>query len=186
MGGDPAPLVDPARLYGELFQHAAELVIVTRPDGMVVDVNPAVEAVTGYHRDEIRNRPYAVFLDDSALEEATAAFESLLSGHVPGGIVATVARAKDGRRLPLLASAWPIVEGDGIAGVLTIAREQERLPADAAAHELNNLLAVVAGHAELALRTADDRTRARLEEILGAARRGAQLARRLIGDPRDA
>jgi PAS domain S-box-containing protein len=50
------------------------------------------------------------------------------------------------------------------------------------AHDFNNMLGVIIGHAELALDSNDPATlREDLEEILGAARRSAELTRQLLG-----
>ncbi len=102
-----------------VFEAANHLIIVTRPDGIIIDMNPAAERALGWHRDEVVGRmtPQA-FHEPNEVEDKAAAVSARLGRPIPVGFEALVAEAlagvpceyecthvrKDGHRFPVLLS----------------------------------------------------------------------------------
>jgi two-component system cell cycle sensor histidine kinase/response regulator CckA len=183
------------------IEQAAEAIVITDRDGSIQYVNPAFEAITGYSRAETLGRnPRLLNSGRQPRALYRELWETIGRGETWRGRL--VNRAKDGRLFTEEAVISPIVGGDGeIEGFVAVKRDvtaELRLEADlrqaqkldalgslagGVAHDFNNMLGVILGNAELAL--ADAATpaplRERLNEIVGAARRSAQLTRQLLG-----
>src|SRR5207247_10270198 len=135
--------------------------------------------------------------------EAGDALTEILAGLARGGGVEhceTVRVARDGRRIevsitvsPTLAPAGRVIGASSIARDITHRKEAEAAVrerdalryvaslAAAAAHEINNPLAVVVGQAELLDETLDATGQKRTEEILQATRRIEEIVGRMKG-----
>jgi two-component system CheB/CheR fusion protein len=185
--------------YRRLFESARDgIVVVDGLTGDILDLNPYVEYLFGYRKDELigrklweidsmRNLPNARGALDQARERGTLRFDSFS------------ARKKDGRdvALELIATSYSVGESQriqlnmrDISERMKFERELQEtqkleslgLLAGGIAHDFNNLLTGVLGNASLALAHIgpDQPMRLRLRDIVAAAERAAFLTRQML------
>ncbi|MDP1569449.1 MAG: PAS domain S-box protein [Vicinamibacterales bacterium] len=181
-------------------EQAAEIVMVTEPDGTIVYVNPAFERVSGYTRDEALGRtPKLVSSGRNSPDLYRDLWQTIRAGGVWQGELVNL--RKDGTLYIERHTISPVRGGDGaiqffvsIGADITAQRRLESQLNQAAkmeaigrlaggvAHDFNNLLMVISGGCEkLAThwsRTSGDRES--LEVIAKAAEKAASLTRRLL------
>ncbi len=180
---------------------AANGIVITNREGEIVWANPAFEALTGYKSSEIiGNSPGEIV--KSGKQKASfyrEMWDTILSGRVWHGEL--VNHRKDGTLYDEMMTITPVANRDNIITHFVAVKEdvtsrkmleQQLLQsqklegigqlAGGVAHDYNNILNVVVGYAELLRRKLrdDDFARQHIESILGAARRGADLARQLL------
>lgn len=160
--------------------------------GRVTYANPALEKITGRSLDEIRalsSFDSVAFFDDIAewptwhRDAGTVAEMRIIRGD---GVVAEIEVA--GRQLPgtqegILLVVRDITERKYAAQAIANAHRLEGLGALAGgvAHDFNNLLSTIFGHVGLLrMGELDDEARDSVQSIQTAARRGAELTRRLL------
>lgn len=182
------------------IEQSGEGVVITDPRGVIQYVNPAFSDMTGYPREEVVGRT------PSILKSGThdAAFYQDLWGTISGGRGWTgrlVNRRKDGSLYTEETTISPVSDGSGrIVNYVAVKRDITRQLsmeaqlaqaqklesvgrlAGGVAHDYNNMLGVILGRADLALRrTAEsDPIREDLDEILKAASRSAAVTRQLL------
>jgi PAS domain S-box-containing protein len=182
------------------IEQAGEAIVVTDPDGNIQYVNPAFERVTGYSRDE------AVGKNPRMLKsgEHDAAFYEGLWETLSGGSVWTgrfVNRRKDGTVYHEEATISPVRDATGrtvnyVATKRDVTREleiEEQLRqsqkmeaigqlAGGIAHDLNNILTVVNGHAELLAMSLSGQEQPRRDalEISKAGQRAGSLVQQIL------
>jgi len=187
------------------FDALAELVgdgaIVATPDGEVHAYNDALEGLTGWSFADVRTHGWTnlVYPDPEVRDELQRAIAALVLGQPSEGTVRTLAR-KDGTRLQ--ASVWsrllphPSDQAPAMMGVFRDVTEARNLAlqrsredslaklgrlAGGVAHEFNNLLGAIMGHAELIeMASDDDQVRSRATTIVNSTRRGASLSKQLL------
>lgn len=188
----------------------SEPVVATDPHGTVTFWNGAAESLFGYRADEALGRSVTdVTVPETSREQAAAILAALSCGESWTGEFWL--RHRDGTRFPARVTDIPIIDGDGrmigIVGVSVDLRphyareaEQQRVReleghllqsqklealgtvTGGVAHELNNVLAAVLGHAE-ALREAvagDEHARASADSIIEASQRGRDIVYSLL------
>jgi len=176
--------------YRGLFERNLAGIFQTR-GGRIIDCNPAVAAIYGYASPaEIMERDAVDLYADPA--DRARLLEDLSAGH---SIMRELrGRRKDGSEIWVLlqlielrTDAATFVEGMVID--ITDRRRQEASAqeavalrevaalATAAAHEINNPLAIVQGHLEFV--SADIRDRGRVEQICGAVRQITEIVGRM-------
>jgi len=194
------------RYYRALLEHALDVVLVVAPDGIVLDLNPAMERVLAHPAGALGSSSLLEVLhpddrDTTAQLLRQAAHTS--SGPMP---LAFRARHRDG--------GWHVFEGvihpldpDAGQGLVVNARDiTERLAAEETlrttearlrqvhkmeavgrlaggiAHDFNNVLTAIYGYADLLLDDLPrgDERRADVEEIRRSAERAASLTRQLL------
>jgi PAS domain S-box-containing protein len=184
--------------YRQLFENATYGMFWSRPDGTLLNVNPAMVAMLGYSsRDELlkRNLSSDIYEDESTRR---AILESYGSSEKAEGVEAKWLR-KDGKTIVVRISGNIIRENGSIDHYEVIAEditerrsleEQLRqsqkmeavgLLAGGISHDFNNLLGVILGNAELLLETKQSEKQQRhAEQIKKATARAAQLTRQLL------
>ena len=181
-------------------EQSADSIFITNSEGIIEYANPAFEALTGYSRQEVTGKAQSILksqLEAPALYREL--WESIRSGDVCRGIV--VNRKKNGEVYYVDESISPIRDGEGrITHFVSNGRDYtERLRLEAQlmqaqkmdaigrlaggiAHDFNNLLTIITSYSELALDSvaSGSAAQSRMQEILSAARRAADLTRQLL------
>ncbi|MCK9363846.1 MAG: response regulator [Syntrophales bacterium] len=190
--------------YRSLFNYSQEAILLTRPDGAILDANPAACELFGRSLEEIRSLGRGGLLDVTDPRLTAALAER--AGRGGGRAEITMLRA-NGEKFPVEITSALFVDANGEQKTSMIIRdlsERKRAEAEDArlqqqlrqsqkmdsvgrlaggiAHDFNNMLGVIIGQAELALTQVDPALslHARLEEILKAANRSANLTRQLL------
>jgi two-component system, cell cycle sensor histidine kinase and response regulator CckA len=187
------------RLLAAIGQ-ATEGVIVTDTEGTIEYVNPGMERMTGYGRDELIGRTPRIFKSG----EHDRAFYRQLWDTIKAGNTWTgrfINRRKDGRLFYEDATISPVKDAQGkimnFVGVkrditehlelsrqLYQAQKMEAVGtlAGGVAHDFNNILQVAIGYSELMLgdEVLPPRCRTDLKKVHEAALRGADLVQRLL------
>ena len=186
--------------YRRLFEEATEgIVLADEESGIIEDCNLAFQAISGYRREELIGRPQTVLHPpEPGAPLVTAGFADR-RGLPDGAIVerVVVTRTGEARNVEIKASVMEIGGRKLVQGFFRDVTERKRLEADllqaqkmesvgrlagGVAHDFNNMLSVILGHAEMALELTDPKhpLHAELTEIREAAERSAGLTRQLL------
>ncbi|HJQ69878.1 MAG TPA: GAF domain-containing protein [Blastocatellia bacterium] len=180
----------------KLIEHANDAISALSPEGQIIWFNEQLTALSGYSREELVASHSRQFLAADDKRVAVERFNRALAGQAQTFEMHAV--RKNGERRLLLVTYTPIYDEGRVTSVLSIARDvtEERLASERAAqadklralgqlasgvaHNFNNILAAVLGHAQLVKRDCrDDRTAQRIEIIERAALDGAQTVKRI-------
>jgi PAS domain S-box-containing protein len=186
--------------YRSLFEESQDAIILTSPDGMLMDINPAGLRLFGFtSRDELLPKYRAQ--DLYASPEDRDNFKQILArqGHVTDLEVtirrqngenrvviesASVVRDSLGRTTGYRAYLRDITERKRLEDQLRQAQKMEGIGtlAGGIAHDFNNLLGIILGYASLLEgKTLDDDKKVQSVEIIKkAVRRGSDLVRQLL------
>lgn len=129
--------IRPDELRRAAFLCADHMMIVTAPDGMILDLNPAAESALGWHRDELVGQMSLLLFHDGAEIESQGLRLSAASNRPLAGFEVLTARVgdgaderdwtwsrKDGRRIPVHLTISRLTGDDGSAiGFLCIAKD---------------------------------------------------------------
>jgi two-component system, cell cycle sensor histidine kinase and response regulator CckA len=196
---------DSLRKLSCAVEQSGDAITITNSDGVIEYVNPAFESVTGYSRQEVLGQSPSILASG---QQPPAIFrdlwETISIGNVYHNIL--VNRKKNGELYYVDESISPIRDTEGnITHFVSNARDlTKRLDLEAqlqqaqkmdvvgrlaggVAHDFNNLLTVITSYSELALDSVipGSATQNRLQEILSAARRAAELTRQLLAFSRN-
>jgi PAS domain S-box-containing protein len=180
--------------YRSLFEGAPDGILVADAAGIYVDVNPSALIMLGYSRDELIGMSALDILAPSECPRVEPALAEINQGvehrrewqfrrkdgsTFPADVMATV--MPDGRILALIRDAS---ERRRMEDQLRQSQKMEAVGtlAGGVAHDFNNVLGVIIGYAEM-LRTQTPEghpERRRIDQILRAAERGADLTRQLL------
>ncbi|GFO59986.1 hypothetical protein GMST_23110 [Geomonas silvestris] len=191
---------------GAIVESSDDAIIGMDLEGVVLNWNRGAERIYGYSRDEMKGHWYGQVLPEGADNELQQILESTRQGeHVEH--FETLHRRKDGKIINLSLTISPIVDADGnVAGASTIgsdithrvsleqqlrqAQKMEALGtlAGAIAHDFNNILTAIIGHASLLDLKLEkhDPLAENVHQILEAASRAANLTQALLGFSRKA
>jgi PAS domain S-box-containing protein len=186
-------------------EQSADNIVITNSDGIIEYVNPAFETLTGYSRQEVVGQSPSILTSG---QQAPALYrelwETISIGNVYRNIL--VNRKKNGElyyldesisaiRDPSGAITHFVSNGRDLTNRLHLeAQLQQAQKMDAVgrlaggvAHDFNNLLTIITSYSELALDgvAPGSSTQSRLQEILSAARRAAELTRQLLAFSRN-
>ena len=188
------------RKLSRAVEQSADTVFVTNRNGIIEYVNPAFESVTGYSRSEVYGKtPNILKSGEQAPEIFEDLWKTILAGKVYRGIL--INRKKDGSLYYVEESICPVRDNAGqITHFIANGRdltERVRLEAQllqaqkmdavgrlagGVAHDFNNLLTIITSYSELALDEVPkgSAVSTKVNEILQAARRAAELTRQLL------
>ena len=185
--------------YSLAFQASPDWgVITTLDEGVFVEVNKAFERLSGFGREEVLGRS----AEELGFWDEPEERDLLADGLKRKGSVRNMEvrfRLKSGKVHDFLLSA-ELIELEGASCVLTVARDVTELRsleaqlrqaqkmeavgrlAGGVAHDFNNMLGVIMGYTDLALRrlNAQEPLYHDLQEVNNAARRSADLTRQLL------
>jgi len=180
----------------KLIEHANDSILAFSPEGRLIWFNEQLMAHSGYTRQELEGGDYRLFVAGDEKKLATERFARALDGQAQT-FEMNVTR-KNGDTRVLLITYTPIYDEGRVTSVLSIARDvtEERLARERAAqadklralgqlasgvaHNFNNILAAILGHAQLIKRDSnDDAVAQRMEIIENAALDGAQTVKRI-------
>jgi PAS domain S-box-containing protein len=191
--------------YRVLVENAAEAIVVLQ-DGVIRFVNPEAEVQSGYSREELTEKPFLEFVHPEDRERLAANHRRRIGGEpVNDGEEARIVR-KDGtvgrlnikgtrilwRGAPATLNLCTDVterkraedEKEKLEAQLFQAQKMESVGrlAGGVAHDFNNMLNVITGYAELALKEVDPGGPLYhdLQEIQNAGQRSADLTRQLL------
>jgi two-component system cell cycle sensor histidine kinase/response regulator CckA len=185
--------------WGHIFEHADWGVAVGSADGSILEqMNPAFARMHGYAVEELRGRDARLLFAPEALAELPAQLDAAeRAGHHAWE---SVHLRKDGSRFPVQCDMTVVRDGDRIAYRVVHAQDvTERRRIDAqlrqaqkmeaigqlaggVAHDFNNVLSVIVGHATLLQDPGADGPSARehVAEILAASHRAKNLTKSLL------
>ncbi|MBC8086540.1 MAG: PAS domain-containing protein [Phycisphaerae bacterium] len=189
------------RLHGAALAAADNSIMITDPSGSIVWANDSFCTSNGYTREEVIGRNTRELVNAGVQEPAFYArlWETILQGQVWKGEL--INRRKDGSQYcaemvitPVRSNAGAITHFVAVNQDVTqrkLLEEQIRQAqkmesigrlAGGVAHDFNNQLGVIIGHAELSMADADGRPMLldSLHEIHLAATRSAELTRQLL------
>lgn len=192
-------LRDSEEKFRKLFENASYGIFVARPDGTLLEVNPAMVAMLGYaSREELLTRN----LERDIYFEAAEGKTILTRLKVENRLEASEVNWKrvDGRIIPVRMSGAPFFSSEGELShyevIVEDISERRRLEeqyrqaqkmeavgllAGGISHDFNNLLGVILGNADLALEAAPAGSHRRCSEtIKKAGGNAAQLLRQLL------
>ncbi len=180
----------------KLIEHANDSILAFSPEGRLIWFNEQLIAHSGYSRQDLEGADYRLFVFGDQKKLAIERFTRALKGEAQTFEV-TVTR-KSGETRLLLITYTPIYDVGRVTSVLSIARDvtEERLASERAAqadklralgqlasgvaHNFNNILAAILGHAQLIKRDCHDEALSqRMEIIEHAALDGAQTVKRI-------
>jgi len=188
------------RKLSRAVEQSADTVMITDRHGRIEYVNPAFEALTGYRREEVCGKtPRILKSGEQSSETYQEMWQTILSGSVYRGILLN--RKKNGEPYYLEETICPVRDAEGqithfisngrdltdrmrLEGQLLQAQKMDAVGrlAGGVAHDFNNLLTIITSYSELALDDVPSGSplAAKIQEILQAARRAAELTRQLL------
>jgi len=181
-------------------EQSADTIFITNSDGVIEYVNPAFETLTGYSQTEVVGKSPAMLKSG---QQPPVLYRELWETIRSGGVYRSVLvnRKKNGELYYVDESISPIRDAEGrVTHFVSNGRDlTERLRLEAkllqaqkmdavgrlaggVAHDFNNLLTIITSYSELALDSVipGSPTQSRIQEILSAARRAADLTRQLL------
>ncbi len=180
----------------KLIEHANDAILAFSPEGRLVWFNEQLIKQSGYSRQELESGDYRLFVFGDQKKLAIERFTRALEGEAQT-FEMNVLR-KSGESRVLLITHTPIYDESRVTSVLSIARDitEERVAraraaqadklralgqlASGVAHNFNNILAAILGHAQLIKRDCHDEGLAqRIDVIEHAALDGAQTVKRI-------
>jgi PAS domain S-box-containing protein len=183
--------------FHHLFEASPDAIFVEDLSGKVLDVNPAGCRLHGMSRQEIVGKLVGELVPAELKEEAARNFQDLVAGKVSR--IESMSRRADGHAVPielranridyagqsaLLLHVRDISEQKQLEEQLRQSQKMEAIGqlAGGVAHDFNNILTVIHGHATLLLNggnLADGQARS-AQQIAQAAERAAGLTRQLL------
>ncbi len=118
-----AALVETEEKFEKAFNHSPDgFVIIRQADGVITDLNEAFVEKSGYRRDELIDKPFHMFIDNTNTEELEEFGAALANSAKPIANQAVTFTSKTGEVIPSLISAT-ILELSGEPYVMVVAKD---------------------------------------------------------------
>jgi two-component system, cell cycle sensor histidine kinase and response regulator CckA len=196
--GTEADLRESEEKYRLLVAKAGEAIFVLQ-DEVVKFPNPKALEMSGYSAEELAETPFLSLVHPSDRDTVLAGYSKLLTEEFPQDVNPFRVVTKQGKEIWVQLSAASVV-WEKKPGILCLVRDvthERRLEeqsvqaqkmeavgrvAGGVAHDFNNMLTVIIGNTELALRglSPGDKFHEELQEIDEVARRSADLTKQLL------
>jgi PAS domain S-box-containing protein len=179
-----------------LIEHATDSIFALSKDGKLIWCNNQFEKMTGYGRDDLFNRGYQKLIPAEKKELVYQYFYQALAGE--SQTLEIKLHNKNEEEIFLLITFTPIFDEGSVTSLLLIARDitEEKLASERAAraekmralgqitagvaHNFNNILAAILGHAQLLKRNIkEERLSSQASIIERAALDGAEMVKRI-------
>ncbi|HOM28121.1 MAG TPA: PAS domain S-box protein [Deltaproteobacteria bacterium] len=195
------------RHFRDIFEAFPLAYLAVDPEGRILEANPAFAALSGYGRSEVIGKHLHEFSPDDSRDLVREVLGTLLNSGLVRSADLPVLK-KDGHVVNAAIDGVFVCDERGLPSVAHVVvrdvtlekeaeRERERLQAQLAkadrleslgrlaggvAHDFNNMLGVIMGHAELALEACGPHgaLRPHLSEIRSASERSASIVRQLL------
>ena len=194
-------LVESEANYRRALEQASDAIVVSDRQGSILEVNARTEEILGFRREEMVGRGLEEFLPSEDRERKPLRLRELLDGE--SVLSERRLRRKNGTLVNVEISARDLGDGRFQAIVRDISerrrleeqlRQAQKMEAvgqltGGIAHDLNNLLTVVLANSEMMasdLPPGREDIKSELGELQAAARRGAQMIRKLLSFSRHA
>ena len=195
-------LLENEKLLKTFIESAPDAVLISDIHGRVSLVNRQAELIFGYDRDEMLQKSLfdlvVGFSADRIRDALQSADES--KGHVFRELIQSTGRGSEDRVFPVEFSLAPVTTDEGAliicllrdtsekALIETQLRQSQKMEAvgkltGGMAHDFNNLLGIIIGNIALALKqlpVGDEKLEKRLNTVMKAADRGAELTKRML------
>jgi PAS domain S-box-containing protein len=186
--------------FRQLFESSPAGTVMLDSQFSIINVNQAFTTLFQYSLEEVKGKNiYSLIIPDDKLEEAKDLSDQIIQSG-SGPMVETKRKRKDGTQTEVLVSGHRIIHKNQIVGFyfmyVDISRQkrlQEQLIqaqkmeslgtlAGGMAHDFNNILAIMLGHASLIEIVHNDpvRLKGSLDNIIKAGERGASLVRQML------
>jgi diguanylate cyclase (GGDEF)-like protein/PAS domain S-box-containing protein len=111
-----------AELFAALFESADDAIVTTTLDGRILTWNRAAERLYGYAAADVVGQPTTFLLPDDARDEVAEVIERLVQ-RTRVEHYETIRVHRTGRRVDVSISVSPVLEGDRVVAVASIARD---------------------------------------------------------------
>jgi PAS domain S-box-containing protein len=154
--------------FAAVWEHAADAMAISDPEGIVLLANPAYYRLYGYTPEEVIGRSFAVIFPEPQRAGAEAQYRAVFAAEVLAPAYESVARRADGservvearytfleeegRRVAMLSLVRDITERKALESHLRQAVEVRERFMVTAAHELRNPLTILKGYAQVVAR----------------------------------
>ena len=185
--------------YREFIESARDAIFTLSADGVITSLNRAFETLTGWSRGDWVGRSFTDLVHPDDLAPARQILSDVLQGR-SSPVLEFRTKKKDGTYTYGEFTVTPQMKENAVVGILGIARdisqrkvleEQVRqaqkmesigMLAGGVAHDFNNILNIILGHATLVKERNDgfQVARQRADVVMTAALRGADLVRQLL------
>ena len=185
--------------YRLITENVNDAIFLIDLEGRILFSNRRGTELTGYHLEEFRDRPIFSLLTPEGAQQAYARLQAAFAGQGVAPFFEAEVIRKDGSRFWAEVSGTNVVKDGQVLGRLAVARditERKRLREQLVqaeklatlgqliagiAHELNNPLAAMVGHAQmLRLGQQDPKVAARADRIVDAAQRATRIVRNFL------
>jgi two-component system, cell cycle sensor histidine kinase and response regulator CckA len=188
------------RKLSQAVEQSPDMVMVTDEHGTIEYVNPAFESLTGYTHEEVYGKsPRILKSGEQGPEVYQELWQTILAGKVYRGILVnrkkngelyhaeqsiSPVRNAQGRVTHFIATVRDLTERVRLEAQLTQAQKMNAIGrlAGGVAHDFNNLLTIITSYSEMALDeiAPGSSLASKIQEVLLAARRAAELTRQLL------